>query len=93
MIDVSLTVSPIHDATGTIIGASKVDRDVTERKRLEEALKESEEQPRHRLILESTVEGIIGVDLTGTITFVNPAATRLLGYSREELIGQRLALP
>ncbi len=87
VIDVSLTVSPIHDATGTIIGASKVDRDVTERKRLEEALKESEE--RHRLILESTVEGIIGVDLTGTITFVNPAATRLLGYSREELIGQR----
>lgn len=40
------------------------------------------------LILRSTAEGIFGVDTEGCITFVNPAACRLLGYSAEELIGQ-----
>ena len=51
----------------------------------EEALQSEE---RSRLILESSSEGIFGVDRSGTITFVNPTAARLLGYSPEELIGQ-----
>jgi PAS domain S-box-containing protein len=45
-------------------------------------------EERTRLILESTSEGIFGVDRSGMITFANPAAGRLLGYSLEELIGQ-----
>lgn len=44
-------------------------------------------EQRTRLILESTAEGIFGVDTEGNITFVNPAACDLLGYKREELIG------
>ncbi len=41
-IDISLTISPIYDSTGRIIGASKVGRDITERKRAEEALREGD---------------------------------------------------
>jgi two-component system sensor histidine kinase/response regulator len=51
-----------------------------------EQLKISEE--RSRLILESSAEGIFGVDIEGRITFINPAACRLLGYTAKELIGQ-----
>jgi nitrogen fixation negative regulator NifL len=51
-----------------------------------EQLKSSDE--RTRLILESSAEGIYGTDTEGKITFVNPAASRMLGYTSEELIGQ-----
>ena len=51
-----------------------------------EQLKVSEE--RSRLILESSAEGIFGTDIEGRITFVNPAACRMLGFTAEELIGQ-----
>jgi two-component system, sensor histidine kinase and response regulator len=51
-----------------------------------EQLRESEE--RSRLILESSAEGIFGTDAQGYITFANPAACRMLGFSTEELIGK-----
>jgi PAS domain S-box-containing protein len=51
-----------------------------------EQLSESEE--RSRLLLESTAEGIFGTDAHGIITFVNPAACRMLGFSATELLGQ-----
>ena len=51
-----------------------------------EQLKVSEE--RSRLILESSAEGIFGTDTEGRITFVNPAACRMLGFDAKELIGQ-----
>jgi two-component system, sensor histidine kinase and response regulator len=51
-----------------------------------EQLKVSEE--RSRLILESSAEGIFGTDIEGRLTFVNPAACRMLGFAAEELIGQ-----
>jgi PAS domain S-box-containing protein len=51
-----------------------------------EQLKESEE--RARLILESSAEGIFGTDVEGRVTFENPAACRMLGFSADELIGQ-----
>ena len=53
-----------------------------------EELRVSEE--RTRLLLESAGEGIIGVNPDGKITFVNPAACRMLGYSPDEFIGQDL---
>ena len=51
-------------------------------------LRESEE--RTRLLLESSVEGFIGVNIQKEITFVNPAACGMLGYSADELVGLRL---
>jgi PAS domain S-box-containing protein len=59
--------------------------DITERKQIEEALRASEEKS--RLLLESVGEGIFGVDLDGKVVFINPAASRMLGYGPEELIG------
>ena len=55
--------------------------------RSKEALRQSEE--RSHLLLHSAGEGIFGVDVTGLVTFVNPAALRLLGFAAEELLGQR----
>jgi two-component system NtrC family sensor kinase len=59
--------------------------DVTEHKKAEEALRQSEE--RYRAILEEMQDSYSEVDLAGNLTFVNSAACRHLGYSREELTG------
>jgi PAS domain S-box-containing protein len=63
-----------------------VSRDITGRKKVEEALRSSEEK--YRTILETMEDGYFEVDLTGNFTFVNDAECRNLGYSREELIGR-----
>jgi formate hydrogenlyase transcriptional activator len=63
--------------------------DITERKRAEEALQQSEE--RIRLILDSSAEGIFGCDPLGTCLFCNQTAVRLLGYEEPvELLGQNM---
>jgi PAS domain S-box-containing protein len=62
-------------------------RDITERKRVEEALRESEDKL--RLILDSTAEAIYGSDREGRCTFCNPACLRVLGYERvDEVLGK-----
>ncbi|MGQ9563253.1 MAG: PAS domain S-box protein [Thermogutta sp.] len=61
-------------------------RDVTVRKRLEE-----QERQIHLLkqtILNAAADGIVGVDQAGRVTFVNPAAAAMLGFSPEEIVGQ-----
>ncbi|MBD2155214.1 PAS domain S-box protein [Leptolyngbya sp. FACHB-16] len=63
-------------------------RDITLRKQAEEALANLSHE--NELILNSVGEGICGLDLEGRITFINPAATNLLGYTRDELIGQSI---
>ena len=59
--------------------------DITERKRMEKALRQSEEK--YRTILESIQEGYFEVDLTGNFTFCNDSMSRLTGHSKEELLG------
>lgn len=61
-------------------------RDVSERRRAEEALRWLGRQT--KLILDSAADGIFGVDSSGNITFINPAAARLLGYRHQELLGR-----
>jgi PAS domain S-box-containing protein len=64
-------------------------RDISTRKRAEEALQQSEEQL--RLLLDSTAEGIFGIDLTGACTFCNAACLRLLGYRTPlDLLGKNV---
>ena len=78
---VSVTISPLKDGWGRIIGASKIVRDITERKQAEAALVKMS-----RALEESPVTIVI-TDLAGNIEYVNPAFTKLTGYTREEAIG------
>jgi PAS domain S-box-containing protein len=69
LVNISLTVSPIRDRRGRIVGASKIARDITEHKRVEQALLESEERFRN---LANTIPDIVWTAAPdGTITFVN----------------------
>ena len=61
-----------------------VSMDITDRKRAIESLRRLNEQ--NELILTSAAEGIVGLDLQGNHTFVNPAAARMLGYTNQELM-------
>jgi PAS domain S-box-containing protein len=60
-------------------------RDCTERRRAEEALRESEE--RYRAIVDNIEDGYFELDLAGNLTFFNDSVCRMLGYSRDELLG------
>ncbi|MCW9033121.1 MAG: PAS domain S-box protein [Rhodospirillales bacterium] len=62
--------------------------DISERKETELALKEAEKNT--RIILESAAEGIYGLDEKGKVTFINPAACKMLGYEADELIGKSM---
>jgi PAS domain S-box-containing protein len=83
-IDISVSISPIVDAGGSIIGASKIARDVNERRRMD-AL-----HAYHTAIVESSDDAIIGKTLQGVVTSWNPGAHRLFGYTAREMIGQSI---
>jgi PAS domain S-box-containing protein len=88
-IDVFLTVSAVYDAEGRILGASTISRDITERKRMETLLKESEEQ--YRLLFENANDGIVLIEKNeGKIANMNPSVEKMLGYSAKESIGNKL---
>jgi diguanylate cyclase (GGDEF)-like protein/PAS domain S-box-containing protein len=65
---------------------TSVIRDITERKRFEEALERLSHQ--HEMVLEAAGEGIFGLDRHGNVTFVNPAASHMTGWSTQELLGR-----
>ena len=88
LVDISLTVSPISDASGRIVGASTIARDITARKRAELALRASEQ--RWRSVVESAVDGIVVIDARGQIEAFNPGAERLFGYREQEVVGQNV---
>ena len=77
----SLTLDP---ASGRVVALNDFSRDITERKRTEAAMAESE--ARYRLVTENSHDVVFQFDTDGTITFVSGAA-RLFGYEPEELVG------
>jgi PAS domain S-box-containing protein len=89
LVDISLTVSPIRGPDGQIIGASKIARDISERKRAEEALRRREEELTD--FIENSVVGLHWVAPDGTILWANKAELDLLGYTREEYVGHHIA--
>ena len=86
MIDVSLTISPIRDASGNITGASTISRDITERKAAEELLRRAKEQA--ELLFRISPSAIFTLDSKMRITEWNDRATEITGYSKEEAIGK-----
>jgi PAS domain S-box-containing protein len=81
-LDVSLTISPICDGAGRVIGASNVARDITERKRVERALSE------HARLLDLSNDAIFVRDADDRVTYWNRAANELYGFTREEALGR-----
>ncbi len=80
-----ISVSLIRNSQGKPIGFRGISRDVTERKQMEEKIRQSEE--RYRTIIEQMEDGYFETDLSGHFTFVNEAECRNLGYSRDEMLG------
>ena len=83
-----LRMAPVRGASGDVEFVTVMVTDVSERRRAEKALLESE--ARKRAIVESALDCIIATDSQGRVIEFNPAAERTLGYAREEAIGRRI---
>lgn len=86
LIPISLTVSPILDHTGKVIGASKIARDITDRKVA------AERQGIISAIVDTSDDTILSKTLDGIITSWNRAAEHMFGYTKAEAIGQHISL-
>jgi PAS domain S-box-containing protein len=86
LVEVSLSVSPIKAPSGTIIGASKTVRDITERNRTQQALRQEIEE--RRRIFETSQDLILVTDANGALVQVSPSSETILGYAPEEMIGR-----
>ena len=82
---IEASISLRKDASGKPVGFRGILRDITERKRTEELLRQSEEK--YRTIIENIQDGYLEVDLAGNFTFFNDTISRHLGYTAEELKG------
>jgi PAS domain S-box-containing protein len=83
---VSLTIAPMRDEEGAVVGASAVHRDVTEQREAFELAQ------RMTAIVESSDDAIIGRTLDGLITSWNPAAERMFGYASQEILGRSVGI-
>jgi PAS domain S-box-containing protein len=81
---ISVTISPIKDDSGKVIGASKIAHDISDRRKADES--------RFRLaaVVDSADDAIVSKDLNGIVKTWNKAACRIFGYSAEEMIGQSI---
>lgn len=82
------TAAPLIDGQGTITGAIETLQDISDRKLAEEGLRQSER--RFRAFLDFTPYPMAVFTLDGNVTYLNPAFTRIFGWTLEELEGQRI---
>jgi PAS domain S-box-containing protein len=88
LIHASITVSPVRDATGRIVGASKILRDVTAQVNAEAQV--AEQRERLRVTPNSIGDAVIATDAQGRVTFVNQVASSLLKAPAPEVVGRDL---
>jgi PAS domain S-box-containing protein len=79
LLEMSLTISPILNAAGRVVGASTIGRDISERRQAE---------ARFRSLLETAPDAMVIIDREGRIVLVNAQTERLFGYTRDRMIGQ-----
>jgi PAS domain S-box-containing protein len=90
-----LRAVPLTDNDGHVSTLCGVAIDITERKRSEEALRQSEAESRrlldyHQAVMANLGEGLYTIDTQGLVTYMNPAAESLFGWKRAELMGRRM---
>jgi two-component system sensor kinase FixL len=90
IIDVSVTVSPVWDATGQLVGASKVARDISAAKLAEKAL--AEREAHLQSVLDTVPDAMVVIDTKGIIQSFSATAERLFGYSAGEAVGQNVKI-
>ncbi|MBC2710153.1 MAG: PAS domain S-box protein [Desulfosarcina sp.] len=78
----------VLDKNKNIVAIIGVGRDITERKRSEAALRESEEK--YRTVLEATPDPVVVYDIEGKVIYFNPAFTRVFGWTLEERLGKKM---
>jgi len=88
MVTVSTNGIPIIDADGTLLGYRGSDTDITERKKIEETLVESEEK--YRALTENTGDILFSVDMAGIFTYISPQVNKY-GFLVDEIIGKSLS--
>ena len=89
-IEASLSAMPLRQSGGGIAGGVLIARNLTGERRIDRAFRSGE--ARWRSIVESAVDGIITIDHRGRIETFNPAAERLFGYSRDEVLGRNVSM-
>ena len=87
---VALNVQPVRDGEGRLEKFIAIQSEITERKRAESRIRSGEQ--RIRAIVDNVVDGIITIDALGSIQTLNPAAERIFGYTREEVLGQNVKM-
>jgi PAS domain S-box-containing protein len=85
-VSISLTVSPIRDTRGRIAGASKIARDITEQKRIADAL--AEQQEWLQTTLESIGDAVMATNVQGDVAYLNAVAEHLTGWRRQDAQGR-----
>ena len=90
LMDVELSAALLKDKEGNITGSVSSIRDITERKKSEEALKKSEEK--YYNLIEHANDAIVSTDQEGNIIEFNKKAKEMFGYQREEIMGRSAIL-
>jgi PAS domain S-box-containing protein len=86
----NVVMDPIRNEQGQLLGYAKITRDITERRRAEQVIREA--GVRINTLVETAVDGVILIDARGHIQTFNPACEKLFGYRADEVVGQNVKM-